>query len=328
MEPQWYWRRQGGHEHGPVTTALLEALIRFNNIGDTDEVRLETNGAWTKVSGVRELFASLEKPAGIDSTPHASARSLDEAEVASLNPRGDESDRTSLIQWVLEFCESCVSGFGAMCGGLLSAILERLLYLLKILRTKVSLFVIAVLLLGVFVKDFARQKSQNQTALKMMTQIWEEMDLLLGHNASGADWSDFQQRAMVTLSPSLEQLEETARNNPRDPSFYWTDSGFDDAMIRSELIQAGTTLRDLLRSQGGDEQMQSLFHKKINLVQLQLTTGSRTNVFGDRIDRVPSEPWDVFSMGMIVMDVLIVGSVLVWWRRASTKQGPEEVMKV
>jgi len=319
MEPQWYWRRQGGREHGPVSTALLEALIRFNNIGDTDEVRLEANGAWTNASGFRELFSSIEKPAGIEPNPTSAARPPDKAEVASLNQRGDESGQASLIHWILEFCGSCFSGVSSFLGYLLSAILERLLYLPTLLRTKVSLVIIVVLLLGVFVKDFARQKSQNQTALKMMSEIWEEMDLLLGHKASGADWSDFQQQAMETLSPSLQQLEDTARNNPRDPSFYWTDSGFSDAMIRSELIQAGTTLRELLRSQGGDEQMQSLFHKKINLVQLQLTTGSRTNVFGDRIDPVPSEPWDAFSIAMIVMDVLIVGSLLLWWRRGRVK---------
>lgn len=313
MEQRWYWRRKGGQAHGPVSTALLDDLIRFKNIGDTDEVRLESDTTWMNASEIRSLFSKGENPEDNDSGPRKIRRHKAAAETANPSEVVEEETPPSLVSRLLESCVDGMRKASSLPADLLSMVLDKVFGLALLIRFKWVLAIIAVLGIGFFVKVYVLKGDQNQIAMNEMTEIWEQMDLMLGRKSSKSDWSDFQKRKMEKFGSTLQQLEETARHSPRDPSKYWTSSGFNDAMIRSDLIQAGTTLQEIVKAGGGDERTRMHFHQKIDQVQIQMATGYLPKLPYGRDVPKATPGWSPMMIAMIIADVLAVGGVLTWW---------------
>ena len=311
MDGEWHYMI-AGKEQGPVSTAVLEQLIRRQTLRDHDLVRVAGTDEWLPVREIKALFTPPTDES--ESASKQAARLLTVTRPGSPPVGPAATPRENPLKAVITSTESIVSSMGSLFESAVSVVASGLGSILAWRRSKWTVAVILLVLLSILFKDFSFGGSLNQMTIDEMSAIWTEVDQFNGRQVADADWDEFRLQTSERVSELEDKLLQAAENRPILRSRYWTDSGFREAAARGHLIQAAYLLEEMLESPTRNEATQKLFLdelEKAHKHHVQSPLGpARPAVRANSGSAKPA--WDPLFIAILLADVIGVVVFIRW----------------
>ena len=339
MDHQWFWRTDG-ETYGPLSTDELEDLVRRGRIRGSDQIRLEGSDKWLPADEVRGMFLSPDEGSPVESAAQSAARVLAGASRQALEHEAERPSFSAKLASLIGKSARGPAGLLALFFDLLWSGLDRLKGLFG---RKITLGVIALLLLAILFKNLEFGDTQSRDAHEQIAEAWEEMQAMKNRHASPQEWAEFERETLAWLEPTLESLGESAVQNETGihPTALWSNSHLTAALTQKSLIASGGILKEVLADARRPKAEAAPARKIVTdrngklvppLPQRQITLPPESR-FADQMNvaqaflngelrsrgqaaTTAATPMDPLMAGMVVVDVgIVAGALAFWWRR-------------
>lgn len=295
---------------GPITTEQFLEAAKHGVVNPQTLVQLKDSPEWMAAAEIQGLvFPMIESTAPSDSlslTAPPVSRPLSNREMrdlfvecvsrqhASNTKLPPNPPRFSRLHLNLRWTEIFISGF-SMVWEAVSRLFEWLLSTFGyVLRTRSVWASAVVLLVVLLIPKFSISLVTQREVYSSLDQTFSELKDLRSRNVDLSTWQEFKQRSIGRLNELEPQLEKKANSS--------------DKASMSLLWIARDYLPRLLEDQrGASPETEQKIESHLEIVQHAIRQSSQSG-----------EPWDVWTMAIVGMDVLGALAAVVyfgkkWW---------------